>query len=392
MYSRKVSFNERFYLATDRITPPFCNQMIYEGAGEFEVEKWKAAVESASRANPGSRVVMKGSLWRSTWVDSGLTPRLRTVDGSAWSGMGDEGAPFLETELDPYNGPSCEVVLITGNVPRVAFRTHHAVMDGRGTIFWAEEIFRVLRGEDPAGSGSALTDFDLAQTFQKERRYPPPHEFIAPTGRAEKNGGGVTWKRRRLPGKFRNFLAQVAVLVAAEARKRGPGKVRLAIPVDLRPRMEGLRSTGNLTNTIYIEIAPDATVNDITEDISAQIRGRYDGRMYHGEKIMNHVPLWAIVRELRKLIRQKHAEGLYHNSGIISNLGKLDLSKFSGGGFTAESWFAVPPCQEIVPFFMVLAGSGRHADLMVGMPRVLAGSGRLEEFMEAVIGGLCAEQ
>jgi len=29
---------------------------------------------------------------------------------------------------------------------------------------------------------------------------------------------------------------------------------------------------------------------------------------------------------------------------------------------------------------------------MVGMPRVLAGSGRLEEFMEAVIGGLCAEQ
>jgi hypothetical protein len=348
-------------------------------------------VEIASEANPGSRVVMKKALCFSEWVDTGESPRLRIADGSMWSGMGDEGAPFLAEPLDPYAGPSCEALLIQGDVPRVAFRTHHAVMDGRGTIFWAEDIFRVLRGEKPAGSDSRLTDFDLAQTFQKERRLPPPHEFIAPTGRAEDIPGGVTWKRIRMPGKFSSFLPQVAVLVAAEARRRGPGKIRLAIPVDLRPRIEGLKSTGNLTNTIYIEVSERAAIEDVARDISAQIRDRYDGRIYHGEKIMNYVPVWMIARELKKIIRRKHADGLYHNSGIISNLGKLDMSRFSGGGFTAKSWFAVPPCQEVVPFFMVLAGSGGTADLMVGMPRVLAGSGRLDTFMDAVITGLRAE-
>ncbi|HOO70348.1 MAG TPA: hypothetical protein PK926_01210 [Spirochaetota bacterium] len=391
MYKRKLSFNERFFLVTDRITSPFCNQMIYEGSGEFDLPRWEKALEEASAANPGTRVVLKGLLSCARWVDSGKTPRLRVVDGSSWSGMGDEGAPFLQEHLDPFKGPSCEVVLIKGRTLRVAFRTHHAVMDGRGTIFWAEEIFRCLRGETPAGSDSTLADYELAWMYQKKGRTPPPHEFIAPTGKAAGNASGVTWQRRRLQGKFRNFLGQVSVLVGREARASGNGKVRLTIPVDLRQRSEGLLSTGNLTNTIYILVTPESTADSVAQDVALQLENFGDCMIYHREKIMSHVPLWFMTRELKKIIREKHAAGMYHNSGIISNLGRFDLEKFSGGGFSASSWFAVPPCQEIVPFFMVLAGSGGWVDLMIGMPRVLASGGRLGAFMEHVIAGLEAE-
>ena len=388
MYKRSLSFNERFFLAADRITPPFCNQMIYEGEGTFDENKWRHAIDIASTANPGSRVTLRGALSFSRWVDSGETPRLRIVDGSEWSGMGDIGAPFLQEYLDPYKGPSCEVVLIKGDTARAAFRTHHAVMDGRGTIHWAEDIFRVLRGEEPLGSDSTLTDYELAMSLNKEGRYPPPQEFIAPTGIAEGDKGGVTWKRIRLDGKFKNLLPRVAIITAQEARRHNKGKVRLTIPVDLRQRKPGLRSTGNLTNTIYIEIPEDATAETVSKDIDWQIENLCDCRMYHREKLMNYVPIRIIIRETKKIILEKHAAGLYHNSGIISNLGKLDMNKFSGGGFKAASWFAVPPCQEIVPFFMVLAGSAGFVNLTVGMPRVLAGSGRLEGFMESIAVGL----
>ncbi len=388
MYTRPLSFNERFFLVTDRITPPFCNQMIFEGDGVFDEIQWRNAVETASQANPGSRVVLKGALSFSRWIDSGVAPRLRIVDACGWEGMGDVDAPFLRERLDPFTGPTCEVVLVKGDRLRAVFRTHHAVMDGRGTIHWAEDIFRVLRGELPEGSDSALTDHELAATFTREGRFPPPHEFIAPTGNAQNGDPGVTWRRKILEGKFSELLPRIALLTAREARRHKNGKVRLAIPVDLRQRVPELRSTGNLTNTIYISIEENATVKSIADDIDFQIKNMYDCRIYHREKFMNHVPLCIMTAELKKIISQKHSAGLYHNSGIISNLGRLDLLKFSGGGFNASSWFAVPPCQEIVPFFMVLTGSSSSVSLMTGMPRVLASNGRLEDFIDRISSGL----
>jgi len=104
--------------------------------------------------------------------------------------------------------------------------------------------------------------------------------------------------------------------------------------------------------------------------------------------LMNYVPIKLMEDKLKKIIKEKHAMGLYHNSGIISNLGKLDMDRFSGGGFNVNSWFSVPPCQEIVPFFMVLAGTSDLVNLTVGMPRVLASHGRLEEFIEKITYGL----
>jgi hypothetical protein len=110
--------------------------------------------------------------------------------------------------------------------------------------------------------------------------------------------------------------------------------------------------------------------------------------MYRMERLMHYVPLWIMTRQLRNIINSKHGSGLYHNSGIISNLGRLDMKNFSGGGFTALSWFAVPPCQEIVPFFMVLAGSDSFVNLMVGMPEALACGGRLDRFTDRISSGL----
>jgi len=391
-YTRRLSFNERSYLVNDVICPPFYNQFIFEGSGTLNLENWTKAVAKASEANPGSRLILKGFLQFCKWVDSGNSPRVREVDGSSWDGFTQENIPFLDEALDPYRGPTCEVVLVRGNPQKVVYRSLHAVMDGRGMLHWAEDICRCLRGEDPVGSDSPLTDDELAWRFQKEGRTPPPAEFIPPTGKASGTERGFTYRRIIIEGKIRKLLPQIALLTAREAWRHSPGgKVRFMIPVDLRFRDPAIRSTGNLTNSIYITVTPETTVEDIANDINAQIANNDDCKIYHREKIMNYIPLRFMYRAGKRLIAQKHAAGLYHNSGVISNMGRFNMQNLSGDGFTAETVWGIPPRQEIVPIFIGLGGHLDAIAMIVAMPLVLASNGRIEEFIDHVTRGLIRE-
>ena len=73
--------------------------MVIEGSGSIDPAELQKAVKEASQANPGSRLLLKGMPWKRKWIDSGQTPPLRVVDGTAWSGYDMNGAPFLLDRL-----------------------------------------------------------------------------------------------------------------------------------------------------------------------------------------------------------------------------------------------------------------------------------------------------
>ena len=180
-FSRPLCRTERVYLLFDEFCPGFANQFFLEGTGVLDQAKWQKAVAIASEANPGTRLVLKGHLMFSHWVDSGVTPKVREVDGSAWDGLSPENAPaFLTESLSPWEGPTCEVVLVHGDPLRIVFKSHHAVMDGRGTLTWLEDIIRALNGMDPLGSNSRITELGMCKSFQKEGRTPPPMNSSRP--------------------------------------------------------------------------------------------------------------------------------------------------------------------------------------------------------------------
>jgi len=151
LYTRNMSFNERLFVVADRLHPPVANRFIFEGTGVPDPERWRRAVEIASAANPGSRLVLKGRLGGCRWVDSGVTPQVIEAP-ECEQGVLPKEAPYLQKPLYPETGPTCDVVLVPGRPMRVIFRTHHGVMDGRGTLTWAEDVFRALRGEHCTGS------------------------------------------------------------------------------------------------------------------------------------------------------------------------------------------------------------------------------------------------
>jgi NRPS condensation-like uncharacterized protein len=302
--------------------------------------------------------------------------------------MGPEGAPFLERSLCIRKGPTCEVLLIKGNPTRVCFRSHHAVMDGMGMLTWMGDIFAVLRGEEPKGSNAAITDTELARANQDQYRKPFPRNNIAPTGKPSAAKRGVTWKRVIIPGNYKNILGQVVVLSAREAWRYQDGPVRFAIPVDLRFRQKGLRSTANLAIAIYVEVKRDSSPADVAEDIRRQVAEKRDCMIDRTDPFLRYLPMGYLVKKGNERIDSCNKTGLFGSSGLISNMGKLPMQYFSGGGFNSRIIWGIPPGIENIPFLIGFASREDEVTLSVGMPHTLAGEQRMEIFLRNLKEGL----
>ncbi|PKN52684.1 MAG: hypothetical protein CVU55_05490 [Deltaproteobacteria bacterium HGW-Deltaproteobacteria-13] len=383
-YTRKVSLNEKIWISADRVFHPFVNRLMIEGNGTIDAHILRSAVEAASEANPGSRIVLGGIPGRARWIDSGATPRITEVDGSGWSGFSSEGAPFLlETFPHVSKGPLCEVMLIQGTPLRICFRTHHAIMDGRGTMHWIEDIFRAMRNEPLIGSSSTLTDMDLPISFKNNLSGPRPGGCIAPTGASDGNERGTIWIRRYIKGRFKNLLPRIAVLTADEARKHSEGKVIFNVPADRRTDHIS-PSTANLTVGVNIEVPPGTTPDFFADMLKKQVRdqSRNIGLLFR--TLYPLIPTWLMAMGLDSATKRMRSSGRYQISGLITNLGRVPVDRYRAAGFQATSVFLLPLNFDSIPTFITMSGTENSADIILGVPRMLASRNRIETLLELI--------
>lgn len=380
---RPMSSASRLWTAVGEVWPPFCVQMNIEGEGIISLQEMKHAVKLASEANPGARLVRRGILSASRWIDSGVTPRVREVDGSDWTGLNQENAPFLMDRLDIDKGPSCEVLLVRGASTRLIFRTHHAVMDARGTIVWAEDIFRILRGEKPVGSDFLATEDDFLN-FSETVEKPLPQNYIIPSVPAD-SGSGYVWRRRKIEGKFSNLLPQLMCLTAKEAWKNGDGKIRIGVPVDLRSRRPGFRSTSNLTNAIFFNIEKDTVPEQLARDMHKRLEEQNDGVTTWEDHIIKYIPIPILKKAINNECLKSRKTGNYRYTAFLSNLGKIALEPFSTPGYKAGSVFFIPQCNEWIPFFMTAQGNDSGTEIILTMPVFYGGNGKIDVLMDNII-------
>lgn len=387
---RDVSIASRLWLAAHRLWPSVSTQLVLEGSGTFEPSLWKKAVAVASAANPGTRMVLKGYVHFSRWVDSGINPPVRVMSTREWDSFGSVGSEIIN-HYSPRTGPMAEVILLEGEPARVLFRSHHALMDGRGTVTWAEDVFRALRGEPVEDSEDGMTENVFLNISSEKPTGTAGGRFIAPTGAAMGSERGILWGRRIVSGRFSRLLPRIMILTAREAWRHGKGRVRFSIPVDLRPRRPGLKSSSNLTNAINLEVTPQSTVDSLAAEITRRLQQRRDGYLSIGERMVSFLPLYLMEYLLLKLARQGFRTGGYSCSGIISNMGTFSMDAFQGGGFAARTVRATPVCLEMVPFSLCITGVGDEVDLFAAMPKPLASGGRMEDILSRIARGLTEE-
>jgi hypothetical protein len=385
-FRKRVSTIEKLYLAYNTLRPPFVNQVTLEAEGRVDRAGLAAALATATAANPGSALKMRGHLGLRSWV-VGPAPRLTFVSAD-WDGRSDAGAPFLAAPLDGQKGPSCELQVIEAGAARtfLIFRSLHAVMDGLGTLLWAQDVFRALRGEAPIGHPGAMTDTELAAGLNPAPLQLTPADALTPAGRADAKSSGneFRWQRTTItdPNEV-NFVAAVAVAAAAAARRHGPGKVRMNVPADLRFFHKEERTTGNAVGTLFVDVPEDATVESLTQSLRDRLRAKEHARFPANYERLRWAPLGAFMDFAKKSLAKEHETGQYGLSGTISYLGVVEPSTITAPGLTPKTIFWIPPaCDQ--NFFVSGSRFAGHLELILSLPRVLASHGRFEALLAEV--------
>lgn len=390
IFSRQLSSSERLYTGADHISGSFSIQMVVEGTGAIDMDRLNLAVKLASEANPGSRLVLKGCMGAAKWVDSGVTPPVRIMEGSSWDGMSYKEMPDIWRHLDPWNGPTCEVVVIEGNPVRYVFRCFHGVMDGGGLLIWAQEIFRALRGEKLHGTDSSMTDFQLLNSFEKKHFRPDFRaDCCSPTGRFSSRNNRSVWYRVKLEGNYPAPVAQVAAIASSESRRIKRGcSARYLVSTDMRLMRPDIRSTANLSSPIYLEVPDGAAWKDVYRTIIKELAAKKQINVGRFDFLVRHIPMFMITSGIRLDMLKKKITNRFELTGMISHSGKLNRDLLSGAGFIPDTLFFIPVLLPITSLFAGISETDSQMELVICMPEGLADQGRIENFIEAIKNGL----
>jgi hypothetical protein len=366
-FEKDVSGSEKFMIAYNELRPPFVIQLTLEGAGSPEPEALHEALEKTTEANPGSSLRVDRDRDPLKWV-IGPPPTLTLVDAPDWDGYSDVNAPFLRWTLDCFSGPTCELVRVQAkDRTYLIFRAAHAVMDGQGTLNWVRDYMRCLRGEEPLGHASSLCVDELIGDIRTEPRPLPKPDALHPFGQADMSSPGTYhWMRVRVDRPLDSGVSgRIAVSLADKARATAEGTVRLNLPTDLRHYRPEERTTGNMFNSLFIEVPPDAQaemvgmqiVRQLYKNIGASPMGVY-GQEVGPLNIHRVKVLWDIAH--------LHDTGRYAFSATLSHLGVVDPAELSAPCFETESVFFVPLVGDSGCVVSV-NGVGEHTELTVGL-------------------------
>lgn len=365
------------------LDPPRIITMVLEGESSVPPAQWEEALRCAVAANPGIRLRIQGSRRRARWTgDGALPPQVRVIENCRWDGSSHRGIELIEqTPLPLQTGPSTELIIATGEITRLILRTSHAVMDGGGVLHFLQELFRALRGEPLLGSNAPFSDVDLMRAVTSEgwkggRGGESP---IPLTGGARGASIGDVWQRLTLPARpQQNLMGRVAEVAARHAWSFGPGTVRIAVPVNLRRHLPGLKSTMNFSGLLHVEMAPGETAEEFRRKVRTGLERNRDAAFPAVAECIRYLSFgWfdqMTGRTPKNYLRRNLLETV-----LITNLGVIDMAPLTCPRFEPYNYYSLPVMGNS---FISLSATGRHLNMVVGMPAIYASADRLEHFLD----------
>lgn len=385
-YTRKMSATERFSLAINELYR-YNIVALVEGTGPLSCKQFQEAVNMAAEHNPGARVRLRSFLGFSKWVDSGIAPKVHEIRAPEWDCYSEQGAGFMEGSFDTLaGGPICDLYLIPGTPTRLAIRVLHAAMDARGLQHFVKDIFRILRGEPPIGSHSALTDHEIKLKFKDKIQGTQVDmtciPIIKPGSHADEKLFYV-WRRVILNRNIGNMLPKMAIFLAQYARKHSDTEsdVGFTIPVDLRGLREDIDTTANMTGFLRIKVDPDATAKNVMQQINQGIKNHLDCIIPPIFRWVPWIPLSMLIKDM-----QKNADLLLYAknkilpSGGIVSMGLFKPEDYSCPQFQASSCIGIPG--SVGKMNVVIMNHTDHTEVIFSTPAAYNKEGQLDRLIE----------
>ena len=379
-YTRKVSSNERVYMAMSELFPAFCIQILLESEDIISVDQLQNAVNIACEANPSSRLLLRGKRQNSHWIDSQINPKVQVLvynDDKAFHF--DKVSVFTE-KIDFRKGPTSRVYIINcGKINRVLFQVFHGTMDAQGALLWAKDVFRVLKGENPIGHLSSLDE----QTYLNNATVDKPFvrmdtEYTSPLPEAESFQKEFTWSRVKVKGKVNGIVAKLVKEIAQMI----PGeKNKFMIPVDLRRHVPEERIGGNFTNPIYLEATQNDTWESLYENMVMQLAHNKELIIDKHLHYIGYLPLWFLKNFLSRTYKKEITKNKFFLTGMISNIGKVEREWFSFKGYQPSSICFLPVNLPVAGVSIVITENDEHLEICATAPSVMALEGKLEKMI-----------
>jgi hypothetical protein len=385
-FRKEVAGPDKFFIAFNEIRPPFVIQLTLEGVGDPSGDSLYDALEETTEANPGSSLRLDETSEPLSWT-IGPPPQLTIVDAPEFTGRREIEAPFLLWPLEAHKGPTCELLLVHGKEKNyLVFRAIHAVMDGQGTLLWAKDFMRCLRGEAPEGHASTLTIDQLIREMNPPRRELPEPDALHPFGLARATTEGrFHWRRIVVPRPLdAGVSGRILVALGERARRDGAvGAVRIALPTDLRRYCPNEQSTGNLFGGLSVDVPPGASAETIGLRV-VQMLYRDEGTkpfgLYSGDRpgslAAHRVKVFYDISHLHDL-------GRYSFSATLSHLGVLKREELSAPTFTTTGAFFVPLVGD-AGCVVSLNGLDDHTEACAGLSDRFTHDDHLDE-LEAIL-------
>lgn len=334
-------------------------QLVVEGHGSIDPQQLVNAVEIASAACPGARLIRDNL----SWQDSGKTPEVHVVNGPGLDGDDVIQLAELKAVLGGEGVTTCEVVLVRGPLTTVAFRACHAVMDAKGIMLWAADVFRALRGEPVLGAPDPMSEADILAGLS----VPPAAtslgidltKFALPSvlGRSGAPRQTSTVVRRRsLQGHHPGLTAKLATAMTEAV---GLETGIFYIPVDLRRYRPEVRSTGNMVGTIMLKVQAGEGWEQAHERLLRALADGEDVRRSFSRELLA-VPAARLSAAVSGLNQQVGDKDMYPWHAAVSHAGRIDLSEFRVQDFTPRSAYQLShPSPLGAPELAVLEVEGR---------------------------------
>ena len=385
-YKRKISSTEQLHLAMDAASMPLKNQLIIEFEGDINFELLQDAIEIASDANPGSRLVLRGRLSWAKWVDSGISPELIKID-APWIAKEADNNPYIEREFDPRNGPTTEVLLFNNSV--LLFRSHHAVMDGKGMVTWVEDIVKVLNGVVPAGSNCELTDVEQALSLgRKDFRPNYPADVRSPLGHSVMDVVGIQGIRKSIPGVYSGLVARIMEILTDELKisqhEEEKTLARFIIPVDMRRHRPSVRTTANMISALIINVSEKTNWMDFYQKIVSKLQANEEGKVGKIDKIFHYLPTRITASLLKLLFASQEKSKRFVFTATISNIGKINLADFANPYITAKNITFIPVADPLSAITIVTAEFDDHIDVTLSSLKSFATDQRQEKLLDLI--------
>jgi hypothetical protein len=201
------------------------------------------------------------------------------------------------------------------------------------------------------------------------------------TGKPEGEASGNVWRRIALTGRRANSLDRLIGAFNDFARRSDREKpVLFALPVNLRRHADGLVTTQNFTSMLHVALAPGEGVDDFKRKWGTLLAEKCDAHYSGAADLARRLPFtwldWLLHRRRGNYRQKKLLETV-----AISHLGYFRRAHFSCADFAAERAWGVPLPGSA---FVLVFGTEKSLDVIVGLPETHAGGGRID----ALIGAL----